>query len=120
MCAVMFAADGRKGSHVYVRVCAGGIHQEMRRLPLRETDASDARALCDCQLDFASIGKRDGVVAGMRLFLVMAERESVVVGIRCRARLEFAGPGQDREVAIERAARTAEMGQAEAVDAGFV
>ncbi len=56
----------------------------------------------------------------MRLFVAVIEGQSVVVGRLRRAGGEFARPGKDGEVAVERAARAAEVREAEALNLALV
>src|SRR5215467_9530865 len=99
---VMFAANRRKSRNMHVGVCARALDEQSRRLPVREMNASYPGPICNRQLYFASIGKRNGVIAGMRFFPIMTECESVIIWLRRGAGLEFASPRKNREVTIER------------------
>ncbi len=68
------------------------------------------------EFDTNAAAKREGVIAGVGFFVAVVEGGGIGCEARAGAGLEFGRGGQDGEVAIERAARAADVGQAEAVD----
>ena len=108
----IFIDDGGVGA-------ASGVDEETGGRSLGKAEAGDAGAVGDSKLDLDAISKGDSVVAGMGGFVCVVEGLGVEFAVLVRADGEVAGPGKDGEVSIERAARAADVGEGEAVDALF-
>src|SRR5580658_5394035 len=99
-------------------VGAGGIgagasvDQETRTGSRGKDEAGDAGALGNGDLDADAIGESEGVVAGMGLLVAVVKGRGIRGDTGARTGGQLGRDGQDGEIAIERAARAADVGEA--------
>ena len=94
----------------------GGVDEDRGAHARREDEATDPGPVGDGELHPHPVGKGDGVGAGRGRLRFVRERGFELTRIGVRRLRDRPGKGHDREVLEGGAARTREMGEAEAVD----